>query len=720
MKKATNRILSFLTAFAMVIGVLVAPFTSANAAEGTETPTTEVTVPGEATTSTADDAETNKVTVHKILMSKDAMGKHDVKKEYQGGELNVTEFFEASAEDIGEVYFAWAKKDKDDNKYYWIKEDGNFTATKTEADEKNLDTIPDDTLGGETVEDKGKEFTTTGFSGEYKIFEIHNKSTYKGKDGQTLTDMKAVPVVLTLPLRNNQGTVLEAHVYPKNTEEKPKIDKNFQKDNNLTTKEDKNSNQKSGAVYENYDVDKSLVSQELDKNVPYEVKTEIPAKSKYAQAYWDDIMTKGLTYNKDLLVTIDGEPAELGKDYTLTRNEDNGFKAEFTESGLAKINNKAAAVTVVLTYSAKINKDAVIDIPESNNVRFFYGNNKGKGNTPVPTNPNDNGEISVKKTWDDGSAWAEGEEATFKLVDANTGKDVTVDDVDAVQGYEFKGTVTLSKDTLDNYTWKGLKKDKQYKVVEVSSTTLSDAEYRVTDTGAIEVTNHKSNNPQPLEPTTPKVETYGKKFVKVNEQDERLPGAEFKIKKKGTEEYLAEKSAESIQADQQAATAAKTALDDAVKAYNALTEEQQTESEKAKVTQAQEALNAAVIKANEFYVWGSKDDAKTFTSNDDGQFEVTRLDKGSYTLVETKAPTVGDTKYAKRDDIDFEVGPGTYSQGNIDYTAESNKNDATKVVNRKVSIPQTGGIGSLIFIVAGLAIMAVAFVAMKRRNAVEA
>ena len=33
MKKATNRILSFLTAFAMVIGVLVAPFTSANAAE---------------------------------------------------------------------------------------------------------------------------------------------------------------------------------------------------------------------------------------------------------------------------------------------------------------------------------------------------------------------------------------------------------------------------------------------------------------------------------------------------------------------------------------------------------------------------------------------------------------------------------------------------------------------------------------------------------------
>ena len=82
MKKATNRILSFLIAFAMVIGVLVAPFTSANAAEAEtpETPTTEVTIPGEATTSTKDEAETDKVTVHKILMSKDAMEKHDKEK----------------------------------------------------------------------------------------------------------------------------------------------------------------------------------------------------------------------------------------------------------------------------------------------------------------------------------------------------------------------------------------------------------------------------------------------------------------------------------------------------------------------------------------------------------------------------------------------------------------------------------------------------------------
>jgi len=38
MKKATNKILSFLSAFAMVLGILVASFTSANAAEPNDTP----------------------------------------------------------------------------------------------------------------------------------------------------------------------------------------------------------------------------------------------------------------------------------------------------------------------------------------------------------------------------------------------------------------------------------------------------------------------------------------------------------------------------------------------------------------------------------------------------------------------------------------------------------------------------------------------------------
>ena len=61
MKKATNRILSFLSAFAMVLGILVAPFTSANAAEGDADPAPETP------SATSDVTET--LTIHKILMS---------------------------------------------------------------------------------------------------------------------------------------------------------------------------------------------------------------------------------------------------------------------------------------------------------------------------------------------------------------------------------------------------------------------------------------------------------------------------------------------------------------------------------------------------------------------------------------------------------------------------------------------------------------------------
>lgn len=78
MKKATNRILSFLTAFAMVIGVLVAPLTSANATETgeTEQPKNEAT-------------ETESVTIHKILLTQAQLEAHNADKEYDGTKLKI-------------------------------------------------------------------------------------------------------------------------------------------------------------------------------------------------------------------------------------------------------------------------------------------------------------------------------------------------------------------------------------------------------------------------------------------------------------------------------------------------------------------------------------------------------------------------------------------------------------------------------------------------------
>ena len=703
MKKATNKLMSFLAAFAMVLSVLVAPFANANAAaDNTQKNPTEAT---EKTTKT--------LTIHKILMSKDGLEKHDAKKEYDGKQIdNIGSFFEEGAKEIDGVYFKLQEPAEGVNN----------------PDVNNNDHWEDLGEGyqGLTTKDGLKINDVSKLKGKYRIVEVHEKSTYVGEKGATLTDKKAVPSIIVLPLINNDGVVTDAHMYPKNTENAPKIDKNFLKDNGLEAAEGYEAADllKVGADYKNYQAKKATAEAEVGKNIPYEVKTEIPAKSNLAEAKWDDKMTAGLTYNKDLKVTIDGK--EINPSEEELTQTDNGFVLRLKGANLALLNGKDKAVTVELKYSATVNSSAIADIPEANDIKFFYGNTPSKGTTPLPTKPNENGEVTVKKTWDNGSKFVDGEWAKFKLVDANTGEDVTV--ADLVEPKEetkkadfntykegFQGTVTLSKGTEESHTWKYLNKDKQYKVVEVESKTLSDAEYTKAENGTVEVTNHKSNNPKPLNPTEPKVVLGGKKFVKTNnkENDElkRLAGAEFYVKNAEGKYLVAAKK------DAKAVTDAKKALDEAVKAYNALDADKQTEEEKAKVTTAQEAYNKAFKENATAYTWeADTKNAVVLTSDGEGKFEISGLEYGSYKLEEKTAPK----GYAKLSgDVKFDVKKGSYSAGDIDYKPESNAKDALKVINKKVTIPETGGIGSLIFIVAGLALMGVAFVAMKRRNSYE-
>lgn len=744
MKKATNRILSFLTAFAMVIGVLVAPFTSANAAEPggeTEQPKSEVT---------------KTVTLHKLVMTKEQLSAWDSdaleKAGYDGSQDTkalqglLTEG--QTANEVAGVYFA-VKYNSGENKgkYVTINETGEkpvYGAVESldATLEKDVKLLAGETKAG------GIEFNTSGLAGDFLIEEIHEKSSYVGKDGEAITDSKAVPVEITLPLVNNDGVVEKAHVYPKNTEEKPQIDKNFKKaDTEKGEKEleeaegfdkaDDGAGIGVGADYKNYEKKKATAKAEIGKKIPYEVKTEIPAKSNLAEAKWDDKMTEGLTFNKDLEVTIDGTKL-TSEQYTLDQ-DDRGFTLRLNDKGIELLNGKEAAVTVVLTYSATVNSSAIVDIPEANDIKFHYGNNPSKGTTPLPTKPNENGELTVEKTWGgEDSDWVKGEYAKFKLVDANTGDDVKAEDlVDAPEDYTFEGTVTLEKDGNKTYTWKYLNKDKQYKVVEIESKTLSDAEYTKAENGKIEITNHKSNNPQPLNPTEPKVVLGGKKFVKTNQEGtERLAGAEFYVKD-GTgkdAKYLvaAKKDAKKV-------TDAKEALDKAVTAYNDRVQgEEETDKAfearekelKAAIDTAQDAYNKAFKENATAYTWGNKDDANVvvLTSDGQGRFEISGLEYGTYYLEEKEAPK----GYAKLNkDIDFTVAKGSYAgeKGTeFKYTESDTDENETlakdgygkQVPNKKVSIPQTGGIGSLIFVVAGLAIMAVAFVAMKKRNAVEA
>ena len=756
---------------------------------------------------------TNTVTLHKILMDKDTFNaftkgtKGKDGTDYVGKEIaNVKDFFagknakEGTAKEIAGVYFAWQVKGKEfvyktDSEGILVDKDNQVIEAnikdydKLTTDESKAKAVVDheqyikgklvkgvmtpdldsngaiqftndlkEAFGAET-EKTGVKFDTSKLKGTFLIKEIHEKSSYKGEKGETLTDMKAVPVEITLPLVNDNGVVEEAHVYPKNTEEKPQIDKNFAKDNTLTeadgnfdqyyTEEEKTAGDQTGDIkvgpkFDNNDKKKKIAEAEVGKNIPYEVETEIPAKSKLKLAKWDDNMSAGLTYNKDLKVTIGNKEITNTQEtkYYSIKETDSGFVLTLEEAGLALINDKAEATTVTLKYSATVNSDAIADIPDTNDVKFKYGNNPSKETEPKSTTPN-NGKITVVKTWGgEDSEWADGEYAKFKLVNATTGREVTVDDLvytgsetdeTAKKEFEaykksFDAIVELKKGEKATHTWKYLDSNQEYTAIEIESQTLSDAEYTEASDGTIKVTNHKSNNPKPLNPTEPKVVTGGKRFVKTDQDGNRLAGAEFYVKNSEGKYLVAKTIKEQQEADIDLKDK-KEALDAAVKAYNDLSADDQKgdKGTKAKtaINDAQDAYNKAFKAAAQSYKWeDKKDNALVLVSDGEGRFEITGLAYGDYKL-EEKTPPEGFAKL--NGDIDFKVAKGSYTDAagyeegktaptHIEYNKGDNTVKGQEVVNKKVSIPQTGGMGTVLFTIVGISLMAGAVVAMKRNR----
>lgn len=101
--------------------------------------------------------------------------------------------------------------------------------------------------------------------------------------------------------------------------------------------------------------------------------------------------------------------------------------------------------------------------------------------------------------------------------------------------------------------------------------------------------------------------------------------------------------------------------------------------------------------------------------NGDGTFEVTGLAYGdsgadiTYKLEEVDVPT----DYVKMADLVFTINASSYGD-------KENIDDITKVINvKRPHIPQTGGIGTLIFLAAGLVLMGAAIVALKRKGQSE-
>lgn len=455
-------------------------------------------------------------------------------------------------------------------------------------------------------------------------------------------------------------------------------------------------------------------------------------------------MTNGLTFLPDSieLKTNPDLKLEKGTDYKVTAN-DRGFTLSITEDGFKKINGKThpatgngESVEFTLTYKAKVNKNAVQDIPEKNDIKLEYSNNKEEEKQPTPVTPQ-NGELKVTKTWA-GKGDAEEAQVVYTLSNGTTSAAVMLNGKEEVgKKFDLGNGITFEVTGAYAGTFKG-------EALKTGDWTITErvAGYNETidaaTAGTAAITNTKDNeNPTPLNPTEPEVVYYGKRFVKADANTgERLQGAEFVIKN-AEGKFLALKEDAMTESEKTALATAKKNYDDAVKA-NPNTKDEEIKvtigeeeitgktAVMAKIAELQGKYEDAFKAAKNAYTWvDSKDAANVvkLVSDVEGKFEIVGLEKGTYNLVETKAPG----KYAKLNDQKFTVGKGTYAshENGVKYEGTENVvngtgNEAQRIDNKLVSIPQTGGMGTIIFTAIGLAIMASAIIAIKKRQATEA
>ncbi|HEM5142158.1 TPA: isopeptide-forming domain-containing fimbrial protein [Streptococcus suis] len=641
----------------------------------------------------ADDAQPQqtKVFVHKILLNKEQFADfdHEAKKDgYNGNRIGtITDYFGSSAKDIGGVTFKVYKQVADTENGEGVVTGNSLLGLEDSApnsDTKKYKLHTDSNKASiTTVENTGAEVVLE--NGIYIFVEDKEHSPYYNKQegdtkGSELTEAKAVPFKLELPVTKPDGTGYfdndrnPLHVYPKNTEDKPTVTKKFA------------------------DTEEMLKNVEIGEEIPYKITTEIPKGSSYKTIVWEDLMVAGLDFVTNSL-TITSE--QLGEDkklevnnhYTLTQDK-RGFLLKLNEAGLAAIEEvaKTQAITITLNYKATLNDSAIVDAEIPNQVTFHYGNRPRTftETEPKPVTPKEEDgkfKVKVKKVWGDNT---NNKQSIFDIYEKETGVKV--------------GQITIQAGQTEGEITEGIKKGVQYIAVEQPVEGYIPTYKAEPNTeGTITVTNNPSDNPPPLTPDKPEVITHGKRFIKTDDKEadeqgiEKLLGAEFVVKNQENK-YLALKNAQTQQEQLNKYKQAEEAYRAAVKAKN------EVDTKKAERDAAYEALNMQ-------WEWVAKDQAFTFVSSADGKFEVKGLKAGQYELVETKAPE----GYAlPSSTIPFEVREGTWKD-----TSATAIDEHQRVVNKKVTIPQTGGIGTLIFTVVGLSAMVFAFIAMKKRQSEE-
>ena len=247
-------------------------------------------------------------------------------EDYTGQKLNVTDYFGSGAKTLANVWFDVYKD----------------TPTGTPV------------AGAATGADGTVTFTGLK-AGKYYIVENKAKSTLTSDE--QLANSAAVPVEINLPVFKATGgwytTGTDAvHVYPKNTVDKPSIDK---------------------VVSEDAKHDTVLVGE----TKTFKVTSTMPEGIKdYKVLKFTDKFSAGLTYTGNLVVKNGGTVVNPSN-YSTTGTDAVGTKGAaisiaFNEDYIKTLNPKDV---ITITYDAVINETAVMGEANPNDVKLTYGTN---------------------------------------------------------------------------------------------------------------------------------------------------------------------------------------------------------------------------------------------------------------------------------------------------------------------------------------------------------
>ena len=284
-----------------------------------------------------------------------------------------------------------------------------------------------------------------------------------------------------------------------------------------------------------------------------------------------------------------------------------------------------------------------------------------------------------------------------------------------------KFSVTLTADGLqklvDNYktvsdaAQKANKEVKLYATVDTVINEDAKMGTKIPNTYDL-ITKIKGQDDKKKKPETPPtVETGGKKFIKVSETDnnEKLAGAVFSLFD-GDKQMTWTQAL--IDANKTAIEAGKFAKDE--------------NGTKLTVADAEAAVKGTT--PLNIYLMSITDGTFEIKGLEYSSWELTKLDGSKetkthdYKLKEVKFPE----NYAGNKDTEykFTVDAKSYYSNtdvfNKDPNTELKDADPLQITNKDLTIPPTGGMGTVIFVVAGIALMGGAFIAMRKRSAEQA